>query len=92
MILALALLALQVQAAAPGPMEPNPCDSITRHVWDPKFKPGQKWAYRSRPTDVGSTVTISEIDNLPGTGFVVYIVVDNINSIDSQPQPKKNSH
>lgn len=89
MVLALALLAFQT-AAAPAPQEPNPCNSVTRYVWDPKFKPGQKWAYHSRPTDVGSTVTISEIDSLPGTGIVVHVVVDHLDPHLGSPTPSMN--
>ncbi len=89
MILALTLLAFQAAATPPAPPELTACDYIERYVWDPKFKPGQKWAYHSRPTDVGSTVTISEIDNLPGTGFVVYVVVDHISNQYDFPTPPK---
>jgi hypothetical protein len=79
MILAITLLAFAAQP--PQPQTPNPCDSIKPNVWDPKFTPGQKWAYYSRPNDVGSTVTIAEIDDVPTIGFVVYVLVDNLGTL-----------
>lgn len=79
MILAITLLAL---AAQTSPLqEPEPCDYIKQYMWDPKFTPGQKWIYYSRPSDIGSTITIAEIDDVPTLGFVVHIVVDNVNTL-----------
>jgi hypothetical protein len=73
MFLTIALLAFAAQPQTP---EPEPCPNLIRNTWDPKFSPGQKWTYYSRPQDTGSTLTIGEIDDVPGIGFVVHIVVD----------------
>jgi len=83
----LALSAALSQASTPPPAAPNPCDNIVQNVWDPRFTPGQQWSYHSRPTDVGSTVTISQIDDVPGIGEVVHIVVDHIKSKPSPTFP-----
>jgi hypothetical protein len=78
MILAIALLAFQ--AAAPAAQEPDPCDYITQNVWDPKFTPGQRWTYHADPSHSNSTVTIAEIDDVPGIGLVVHVTIDLIDS------------
>jgi hypothetical protein len=75
------LLTLGVLAFAtllPQSTVSNPCNNYTQNIWDPRFTPGQKWQYRSRSVDKGSTLTITKIDNVPGIGVVVHIVVDHI--------------
>ena len=62
----------------------NPCASgYTQNVWDPRFEPGQRWSYSARPQDKGSTVTILKIDEVPGIGTVIQIVVDGVLFDDS---------
>ena len=76
MILAITLLAFAAQANPR--QEPYPCDYIQQNVWDPKFTPGQKWSYSTGLPDVGSTLTIVEVDNVPTVGFVVHILVEPV--------------
>lgn len=82
MIVAIALLASFAQTPA---QEPAPCDYIKQYVWDPKFTPGQKWSYHAPSTDPASTLTISEIDDVPGIGTVVHIRVDHLGSHSQTP-------
>jgi hypothetical protein len=75
------LLTLGVLAFAtllPPSTANTPCENYTQNIGDPRFTPGQKWQYRSRSVDKGSTLTITKIDNVPGIGIVVHIVVDHI--------------
>ena len=83
MILTLTLLAFA--AAMPSAQEPDVCDHVTRNVWDPRFAPGQRWSYRSRPVDAGSTLIITNIDDVPGVGVVVHIDVDDVDFTDRPP-------
>jgi hypothetical protein len=76
MILAITLLAFA--AAIPQTREPNPCDNIIQNVWDPRFNPNERWSYRARPADKGSTITITKIDNVPSIGFVIHFKVDHV--------------
>lgn len=91
MIFALPILAFA--AALPQDFPPeekaHPCWYIQRHYYDVRFEPGQRWSYHSRSTDADSTVTIAEIDNIPGFGEVVHILVDHVGS---QPSPKVPKH
>ena len=76
MIASIATLALAFFYQAPIT---NPCASgYTQNVWDERFEPGQRWSYSTRPQDKGSTLTILKIDEVPGIGTVVQIVVDNV--------------
>ncbi len=76
MIASIATLALAFFYQAPIT---NPCASgYTQNVWDQRFEPGQRWSYSTRPQDKGSTLTILKIDEVPGIGTVVQIVVDNV--------------
>jgi hypothetical protein len=86
MIVPLFLLAFQ--AAAPAAHTPKPCDTYTQNVWDPRFNPGQRWTYRTRPVDAGSTLTITKIDDVPGIGLVVQIDVDNVDFVDPAANPE----
>jgi hypothetical protein len=89
MIFATTVLALA--AVTPLAHEPDVCDHVTRNVWDPKFTPGQRWSYRSRPVDAGSTLIITKIDDVPGIGVVVHIDVDNVDFFDLPPTPRGNN-
>jgi len=65
------------QAVTPSPTGLNPCSNVTRHVQDPRFAPGQRYSYQTRPQDVGSTLTIMEIDQVPQLGIVLWVSVDH---------------
>lgn len=87
MIFAITVLAF----AAASAQEPNLCDHVTRNVWDPRFTPGQRWSYRSRPVDAGSTLIITKIDDVPAIGPVVQIEVDHVDFFDRPPTPRGNN-
>jgi hypothetical protein len=89
MIFAITVLALA--AVTPLAQEPDVCDHVTRNVWDPRFTPGQKWSYRSRPVDAGSTLTITKIDDVPGIGVVVHVDVDHVDFFDVPPRARGNN-
>jgi len=89
MIFAITVLALA--AGTPLAQEPDVCDHVTRNVWDPRFTPGQKWSYRSRPVDAGSTLTITRIDDVPGIGVVVHVDVDHVDFFDLPPRARGNN-
>jgi hypothetical protein len=81
------MIALGVLAFAtlfPQSTVSNPCDNYTQNVWDPRFTPGQRWQYRSRAVDEGSSLTVYKIDDVPGIGIVVHIMVDHVDFIDRQ--------
>jgi hypothetical protein len=65
------------QATTPLPTGPYPCNNVTRHIQDPRFAPGQRWSYQTRPQDAGSTLTIMEIDQAPQLGVVIWVSVDH---------------
>jgi hypothetical protein len=89
MIFAITVLAFA--AVTPSVQEPNVCDHVTRNVWDPRFTPGQRWSYHSRPVDAGSTLIITRIDDVPAIGSVVHIEVDHVNFFDLPPTPRGNN-
>jgi hypothetical protein len=89
MIFAITVLALAT--ATPLAQEPDVCDHVTRNVWDPRFTPGQKWSYRSRPVDARSTLTITKIDDVPGMGVVVHVAVDHVDFFDLPPRTRGNN-
>jgi hypothetical protein len=60
-----------------APTDSNPCSNVTRHVQDPRFVAGQHYSYQTRPQDVGSTLTIMEIDQAPQLGVVVWVSVNH---------------
>jgi len=60
-----------------APTDSNPCSNVTRHVQDPRFVAGQHYSYQTRPQDVGSTLTIMEIDQVPQLGVVVWVSVNH---------------
>ena len=82
---------LAFATATPSAQDSNPCDHVTRNVWDPRFTPGQRWGYRSRPVDAGSTLVITRIDDVPEIGPVVQIEVNHVNFFDRPPTPRGNS-
>jgi hypothetical protein len=91
MIISLALLALAASPQQP-PIE-NPCaNGYTQNVWDPRYTPGQRWSYRNRPIDQGSTLVITKIDDVPGIGLLIQINVDHIDLVDDPACPKQNCH
>lgn len=65
------------QASTPSSPYPYPCSDVTRHITDPHFARGQHWGYQTRPEDVGSTLYIMEIDQVPELGVVVWVSVDH---------------
>jgi len=90
MITPVAILALAFTAQQPSTL--NPCaGSYTQNVWDPRFTPGQRWSYHTRPLDKDSTLTITKIDYVPDIGFVVHIMVDHVDFDDkSGDRPRNN--
>lgn len=65
------------QASNPAPTGPYPCTNVTRNIQDSRFAPGQRWSYKTRPEDGGSTLTIMEIDKVPELGVVIWVSVDH---------------
>jgi len=49
--------------------------SLQRNV---KYSPGQVWAYKTRPGENASTVTILRIESLPRVGVIIYVRLDGI--------------
>ena len=64
----------------------HPCWYIQRYYYDVRFEPGQRWRYHSRSIDPDSIVTIAEIDNVPGFGEVVHIVIDHVHASTKDPR------
>ena len=75
------------------PPASNPCAAgYTQNVWDPRFTPGQRWSYHTRPLDKDSTLTITKIDYVPDIGFVVHIEVDHVDFDDIPGDRPHNNH
>jgi hypothetical protein len=56
----------------------KPCPAIETNVPDQRFKPGQVWAYATRPNETSSTLTILQIDRSEKFGIIVHIRGDRI--------------
>ena len=78
-------------ASNPAPTGPYPCTNVTRHIQDPRFAPGQRWSYKTRPEDGGSTLTIMEIDQVPELGVVIWVAVDHVH-IPDRPMGPSETH
>ncbi|SRR6266404_3326889 len=61
---------------------------------DPKFHPGQVWAYDSRPHEKGSTLTILKVESLPKVGVIIHIRVDKVRlrNCTGGPEPDNFQH
>lgn len=53
-------------------------DFSLKQVSDPKFRVGDVWAYRTRPGESESRLTILRIDESPELGIIVHLAVDKI--------------
>jgi len=90
MIVPLALLAFTLQ---PQPPIDNPCvNGYIENVWDPRFTPGQRWTYRNRPADQGSTLIITKIDDVPEIGVVIQIKVEKVDLGDDRAVTSPRGH
>ena len=47
-----------------------------------KYVPGQRWYYRTREEDVGSTVVIGEVEEHTDQSTVVHVLVDGLNAMN----------
>jgi hypothetical protein len=73
---ALALFLLCLGASA----QTKICPAIESNVSDPKFKPGQIWAYQNRENEPESTVTILQVDRSEKLGVIVHVRVDGLHA------------
>ena len=49
-----------------------------KEVHDEKYKPGQVWSYKTRPSEQQSTLTILRVEETPEKKRIVHIRVDHI--------------
>jgi hypothetical protein len=56
----------------------KPCPALEPNVSDAKFKPGEIWAYETRPGESASTVTILQVDRLGKPGVIIHVRVDGL--------------
>lgn len=59
-----------------GCAEPRP--SSLAEVRDPKYSPGQVWAYRTRPGEERSTLTVLRVEPAKRFGTIVHVAVDGL--------------
>jgi hypothetical protein len=45
---------------------------------DPRFAVGQRWAYRARPGEEGSILTIVRLDKHPSVGTIVHVSLSGL--------------
>ncbi len=69
---------LFASACLPALPQKKPCPALETKVPDGTFKPGQVWAYSTRPNEASSTLTILQVDHSEKLGVVVHIRVDGI--------------
>src|SRR5260370_6700649 len=65
-------------AATPLTAELRSCPALTQSIPDEKFKPGQVWAYQTRPGEAASTLTVLRVDSYGKIGIIVHIRVDGL--------------
>src|ERR1044071_9508120 len=56
------------------------------------FRPGQEWAYRSRPGEESSTLTVLRVERAPELGVVVHVSVDGVRIGDPARPPRHLGH
>jgi len=47
-------------------------------IADSDFRPGQEWAYRTRPGEESSTLTVLRVERAPKLGVIVHVCVDGV--------------
>jgi hypothetical protein len=62
----------------PAIAQSKPCPALVPNVSDPKFQAGQVWTYQTRPGELGSTLTILQIDRTAELGVIVHVRVDGL--------------
>jgi hypothetical protein len=53
-------------------------ESLLTDAIDSRFRTGQRWAYRVRPYEESSTLTVLKVESHPGLGVIVHIAVDGL--------------
>ena len=63
-------------------------------VNDPTYRPGQVWAYKARPGETSSTITILKVETLPKVGVVVHTRIDGFqfHNCTGGPAPNNLEH
>lgn len=63
-------------------------------VTDPKFVPGQVWAYKTRPGEESSTLTILRVEKTPKLGTIVHLRIDRVHfsNCTGGPSPEVIEH
>lgn len=56
----------------------KPCASVPTDAQDSKYRPGQVWAYRARPGEATSTLTVLRVEQLQKIGTIVHIRLDGL--------------
>jgi hypothetical protein len=59
-------------------------DARLKEVRDPKFRSGDVWEYKTRPSEEKSRITILRTETSPGLGMIVHVAVDNLSWKDCQ--------
>lgn len=54
------------------------CPTIETNILDAEFKPGQVWAYRNRPGESASTLTVLQVDRTEKLGTIIHVRVDGL--------------
>ena len=69
-------------------------DFTLQPATDPKFHPGDRWEYDTRPGERKSTAIILKVENSPELGVIVHIAVDNLVWVSCQNDhiPEREPH
>jgi len=89
LVIAIAALAAIGCSGSGGKTEP-PVETIETMTSD--FRPGQEWAYRTRPGEESSTLTVLRVERAPKLGVVVHVSVDGIRLGDPARPPRHIGH
>lgn len=84
-LLRISLVCLVLCQPAPGLSLPAPC-AAPQAATDPKFAPGQVWAYRSNPGEEGATITILRVQTLGKVGTLVHVRLGGVHFNNCQGQ------
>jgi hypothetical protein len=93
MRLSISILFLLLVGAIVCPAKEKTC-ATPEPAKDPKFHPGQVWAYKTRHGEEASFLTILKVESLPRIGTIIHVRVDKVRlrNCTGGPEPDKFEH
>lgn len=81
MKLAATLIGLMVLTSCSMPADK---DAQLTDTTESKYKVGQVWKYKTRPTEPKSTLTVLKVESTPTSGNIIHISVDSLRMANPQ--------